>query len=85
MAEAGQKSLPSFITFNPITKEIMLAPTKKTKIGITMIQVDVYDSMNYFETYKFLIQVLENTFANKELKKNNEGKIRQQIMQKKPT
>jgi hypothetical protein len=37
MAEAGQKSLPSFITFNPITKEINLAPTKKTKIGIFMI------------------------------------------------
>ena len=63
----------------------MLAPTKKTKIGIIMIQVDVYDSMNYFKTYKFLIQVLENTFANKDLKNNNEGKIRQQIMQKKPS
>jgi hypothetical protein len=77
--------LPSFLTFNPITKEITLAPTKKTKIGIFMIQVDVYDSMNYFKTYKFLIQVLENTFLNKELKQNSEGKIMQQIMQKKPS
>jgi len=63
----------------------MLAPTKKTKIEIFMIHVDVYDSMNYVKTYKFLIQVLENTFANKDLKNNNEGKIRQQIMQKKPS
>ena len=35
--EVGQKSLPSFITFNPISKEYILAPTKKTKIGIFII------------------------------------------------
>jgi hypothetical protein len=37
MAEVGQKSLPSFITLNAITKEFILAPTKKTKLAIFMI------------------------------------------------
>ena len=63
--------MPSFITFNPITKECILAPTKKTKIGKFMIEVDVYDSMNYFNTYNFRISVVENTFLNKEYNKIN--------------
>ena len=71
MSEVGQKSLPSFITFNPITKEYILEPTKKTKIGIFLIQVDVSDSMNYFNTYKFKIQVMANNFLNKDFNKNN--------------
>lgn len=35
MSEVGQRPLPSFITFDPIAKECILAPTKKnTKIGV---------------------------------------------------
>ena len=37
MFEFGQKTLPSFITFNPSTKEITVAPTKKTKLGLFII------------------------------------------------
>ena len=65
-SEVGQKALPSFITFNPISKEYVIAPTKKTKIGIFVISVEVYDSMDYVSKYKFKIQVLTNNFLNKE-------------------
>ena len=37
MFEFGQKTLPSFITFNPSTKEFTFAPTKKTKLGLFII------------------------------------------------
>jgi hypothetical protein len=33
--------------------------------------------MNYYKTYKFMIQVLENTFLNKEFNKNNQGNMLQ--------
>jgi hypothetical protein len=37
MSDARQKPLPSFITFNPVTNEYSLAPTKKTKLAIYII------------------------------------------------
>ena len=65
MTEAGQNSLPSFINFDKIANEYTLAPTKRTKIGIFIIQIDVIDIMNSMNTYKFKIQVLENNLFNK--------------------
>jgi hypothetical protein len=65
VTEFKKSSLPSFITFDKTSQQLVLSPTSKTPIAKYALEILLTDSLGAFSSYKVTYEVGENSFTNR--------------------